>query len=170
MAKVTVQYIKSYYKTTTKDIEIPDEVDLDDAHNWIHENSVKLFEDDIASASLNFEDDEVNIIESEADFTVEDEDEQKQRIIDKINAIIEKYDDFTTADVEADSSPFLESEGKLCYLMEEFTIDGGRVYVYDPSSYTSEEIDKYDADYHDLSLSQVEYVLELAEKWAEYND
>lgn len=94
----------------------------------------------------------------------------KQFIIDEINDIIDEFGIFTTYDVEADSSPFIETKGKLTHLMEEFREGGGTVNVYDPHSYTSEEIDKYDEFYEDIHITQLEYILELAQRWAEINE
>ena len=99
-----------------------------------------------------------------------EEEEARQEIIDKINAIIEKHGDFSVSDVKAERSPQVEGDSELTHLMEDFTTDGGRVYVYDPTTRNSEVIDKYDADFEDLSLSQLEYTLGLAEKWIEYNE
>lgn len=99
------------------------------------------------------------------------EEDKKQVIIDEINAIIEKHGDFSITDVDADHSPYVEGKSNLSHLMEDFTTDGGRVFVYDPTARgNAEEIDRYDADFEDLSLSQLEYVLELAKKWVDYNE
>jgi len=92
---------------------------------------------------------------------------EKDIIIDEINDIIKKYGGFTIADVEADNSPFVEAKGKLVHLMEEFREGEGTVMVYDPHSYTSEQIDEYDEFYEDMHITQLQYILELAERWAE---
>lgn len=93
----------------------------------------------------------------------------KNTVINKINNICENYGDFTIYEVEADHSPYVPAKGKLTHLMEEFREGGGTVRAYDPSSYSSDEIDEYDEFYEELELSQLEYILELAEKWAEIN-
>ena len=94
----------------------------------------------------------------------------KQFIIDEINEIIKDYGSFTIADVEAESSPIAYSKGKLTHLMEEFRECGGTIYVYDPTSYSSDEIDEYDEFYEELEDTQLEYILELAQRWAEINE
>ena len=93
----------------------------------------------------------------------------KEITIDKINEIIKEYGTFTIADVNADHSPFIESKGKLTHLAEEFMDGTCVVVVYDPTSHSSDEIDKYDEFYVDVEESQLEYILELAEKWVEIN-
>ena len=98
------------------------------------------------------------------------EQQHRENIIDEINYIIRKHESFDIADVTADHSPCVNSEGKLVHLMECFYEGVGTVYVYDPTSYSSEEIDKYDEFYEELETSELEYILELANYWAEINE
>lgn len=91
----------------------------------------------------------------------------KDLIIEKIKEILKEYGSFTIADVEADHSPSLETKGKLVHLGEEFEHGNAIIYVYDPTSHSSDEIDKYDAFYSEFKEEQLEYILELAEKWVE---
>jgi len=93
----------------------------------------------------------------------------KDEIIEKINDIIKEHGSFTVANVEAESSPFLNRKGKLTHLAEEFMEGNCIVYVYDPSGHSSDEIDQYDEFYEEFEESQLEYILELAEKWEEQN-
>jgi hypothetical protein len=170
MKTIKVQYAKRYYKAVTKDVEVPE--DVEDVESWIHENSLELFEDDIASKSLDFEDDEVHILEGDVEHvSIKDSTDEaaEEKMIERINEIIEEYGDFTVADVEADHSPALDGVGKLSHLMEDFTLDGGTVYVYDPQDRSSDSLDKYDGAYEDLNETELKYVLQLAEKWVEYN-
>lgn len=95
--------------------------------------------------------------------------DKKEVIISKINEIIREYGSFTVADVEAESSPFLDVKGKLSHLAEEFMAGTCVIYVYDPSSHSSDEIDQYDEFYEEFSEKQLDYILELAEKWVEQN-
>lgn len=92
--------------------------------------------------------------------------DDRQAIISEINEIISEYGTFTVADVEAESSPFLDTKGKLTHLAEEFMEGSCVVYVYDPTSHSSEEIDTYDEFYEEFSEEQLKYILELAQKWA----
>lgn len=90
--------------------------------------------------------------------------------IEEINSIISEFGSFSLFDVDADHSPHLETKGKLTHLMEEFETDGGVVRVYDPTSYCSDEIDEYFENYCEVSDDQIEYILEIARKWAEQNE
>lgn len=96
--------------------------------------------------------------------------DDKQTIISEINEIIREYGSFTIADVEAESSPFLDTKGKLSHLAEEFMEGSCVVYVYDPTSHSSDEIDTYDEFYEEFSEEQLEYILELAQKWVEESE
>ena len=93
----------------------------------------------------------------------------KEITIDNINEIIKEYGTFSIAEVEADHSPFIESKGSLTHLAEEFMNGTCVVFVYDPTSHSSDEIDKYDEFYENFDETQLEYILELAEKWVEIN-
>lgn len=100
-----------------------------------------------------------------------EEDSKKEKVIDDINHYIEKHGEFTVADVHADRSPSVEVPGKLSHLMEEFREDQGRVCVYDPNARgNAEELDEYDEEYYQLPLSELEYILSLAKKWADINE
>lgn len=95
---------------------------------------------------------------------------EKDILINEINDITKEHGEFTIADVDADHSPYVESKGRLTHLMEEFREGGGTVRVYDPTSYSSDEIDEYDEFYEELEDEQLEYILELAQWWAEMNE
>tara|TARA_R110000796_G_scaffold58413_7_gene134981 strand:+ start:1033 stop:1311 length:279 start_codon:yes stop_codon:yes gene_type:complete len=85
----------------------------------------------------------------------------KENLIIEINANIREHGSFTVADVEADCSPIIEAKGRLTHLGEEFRDGDCTVYVYDPSSYDSTELDKYDEFYEAFDISQLELILEL---------
>lgn len=84
--------------------------------------------------------------------------------IDKTLAIIAEFGEFTVAEVEADHSPSFPSKGRLTHLVETFRTDGCEVFVYDPKSFSSDEIDQYDIAYEEIEEEQMDYILELAEK------
>lgn len=95
---------------------------------------------------------------------------KKELLIMEINEIIAEFGGFGVYDVEADHSPFINSKGRLSHLIEDFREGGGTVKVYDPSSHSSDEIDEYDVDYSEVKKSQLKYILELAQIWAEINE
>lgn len=112
---------------------------------------------------------QIMLIHSETQDPNEKVKTSKEVTIDKINEIIKEYGIFTITDVEADHSPFIESKGRLTHLAEEFMNGTCVVFIYDPTSHSSYEIDKYDEFYENFDETQLEYILELAEKWVEIN-
>lgn len=61
--KAKITYTKRYYKSTTKEVDVPDDVPSDEVEDWALENALELFEDEVTAADLNYEDDEVFIVE-----------------------------------------------------------------------------------------------------------
>src|SRR5258708_15583721 len=87
---------------------------------------------------------------------------KKQRLIEKILAIIAEHGSFSTADVQATSSPVVKTMGKdSCMLAERFGKNGVdcSIYVHE----TETETDT--VDYEDLTVSTLEEILWLAEDW-----
>lgn len=95
---------------------------------------------------------------------------ERELTIDAINNLIQEHGEFTIVDVDADHSPYVPTKGRLTHLMEEFREGGGTVRVYDPTSYSSDEIDEYGEFYEELEDEQLDYILELAQRWAEINE
>lgn len=85
---------------------------------------------------------------------------QKRTIIKKIKAIIKEHGDFTTADVNAESSPCVLSRKGRNELCESFTYDKVEVVTYDSND---EEIDSEQVLYEDLKKDVLEEILALAE-------
>lgn len=149
------------------------------------ETLLKLREDKILNESDRDDlEGVVNLIDGVQDWAVDDQGVAEELVfpdgqaeaynqgiaIDEINSIVEKYGEFSVADVDADHSPYVDANGELSHLMERFREHQGTVYVYDLSSHSSDELDEYDEDYYNLSNSQLEYVLELARKFKEINE
>lgn len=87
---------------------------------------------------------------------------QKRTIIKKIQAIIKEHGDFTTAEINAESSPCVSSKRGRNELCESFNYDKVEVVTYDRSD---EEIDSDDVLYEDLKKDVLEEILFLAEIW-----
>lgn len=91
---------------------------------------------------------------------------ENMNTIEKIKAIIQEYGSFTTAEVEAESSPFYGSLGKFLGLIENFGAEHCEVVVY--KSGDSEELDMFQVPYEDfLEKETLEEILELCERWKE---
>ena len=88
--------------------------------------------------------------------------EQKRTIIKKIKAIIREHGDFTTAEINAESSPSVSSKKGRNELCESFSFDGVEVVTYDKDD---EEIDSETVSYESLSKDIIEEIYILAEMY-----
>ena len=88
----------------------------------------------------------------------------KKDIISKIKTIIEKCGTFSTADVEATSSPVVATIGKnTSQLAERFNNSGVNAVTYVHETETDSESIKYE----DLTTDTLSDILELAKEWEE---
>lgn len=91
---------------------------------------------------------------------------ENQIIIKKIKEIIETFGSFTTADLEAEVSPCIDSIGDGSYkLLEEFNVDDVRADSYEQDENTSQAYIGYDT----IETDTLKDILNLAELWAEKN-
>lgn len=87
---------------------------------------------------------------------------QKRTVIKNINKIIVKFGSFTTADVEANSSPCIATLGKDTHqLIEEFGEHKVTAFIYVHETVVNEEY----ISYEDLDKDTLEEILLLAEIW-----
>jgi hypothetical protein len=84
-------------------------------------------------------------------------------LIVQIREIINKYGEFSTLQATADTSPCFCVQGGLTHLVEDFSLEGAKVYVYSGE----EVIDKYDICYTDLDDEQLRQIVAIGEKWKE---
>lgn len=87
---------------------------------------------------------------------------QKRTLIKNINKIIVKFGSFTTADVEADSSPCIASLGKDTHQLAEAF---GEHKVTAITYIHETEVDEDYISYQDLSKDVLLEILRLAEDW-----
>ena len=86
----------------------------------------------------------------------------KKEIIKKIKSIINEFGGFTTAEVEAESSPCVASLGSsTCQLAESFYIDKVETIIYVDEEESSNEY----IPYEDLKKNVLEEILVLAKRW-----
>jgi hypothetical protein len=72
---------------------------------------------------------------------------EKELIIESIKEIIKEHGSFTTADLQAESSPIIKSIGKnIVQLAERFNLNG----VEATSNVHDNEVEKEDITYEDL--------------------
>lgn len=91
----------------------------------------------------------------------------KKDIIKKIKAIIADYGAFTTADVEAMSSPVIKTLGKdTCQLAERFDLHKVEAVIYVHESETGSDY----ISYEDLDKNTLTEILSLAKDWKDLNE
>jgi hypothetical protein len=87
----------------------------------------------------------------------------KNLVIERIQAIIIKFDSFTTAEINADCDIDVSSNNRNIKLANKFFYDKANVEVYDVDGQFI--ISEYYLSYRDMSLEQLQEVLEYAEQW-----
>lgn len=86
----------------------------------------------------------------------------KELIIESIKAIIAEYGSFTTADVEATSSPVINSMSKDCHeLGERFDMNGVNTIIYVHETESGGGF----VNYEELDENTLEEILLLAQDW-----
>jgi len=87
---------------------------------------------------------------------------KKEPLSKRIKAIIKEFGNFTTADVQAQSSPSIASLGGTNQLAESFNYDKAEIVTYDRND---EEVGNDNILYEDLKKDVLEEILALAEDW-----
>ena len=88
---------------------------------------------------------------------------EKQEIINKIQSIIEKYGTFHIGEVDGANGICVNEMGKFVGLAEYFNRTSVEVKVYEPESFSSDEIDSYELNYIDLTIEVLEEILFVAD-------
>lgn len=88
---------------------------------------------------------------------------QKRTIIKRIKSIIEKHGTFSIGEVEGADGICVSEMGNFVALAEHFNSTTIDVSVYDPNSFSSDEIDSYELTYEELSKETLEEILFVAE-------
>jgi hypothetical protein len=87
----------------------------------------------------------------------------KHKKIKKIQAIIERYGTFSIGEVEGANGICVNEMGKFVALAEYFGTTNVEVKIYEPSSFSSDEIDSYELGYSELTFEVLEEILFVAE-------
>ena len=88
---------------------------------------------------------------------------EKQEIINKIQSIIDKYGTFHIGEVDGANGICVNEMGKFVGLAEYFNRTSVEVKVYEPESFSSDEIDSYELNYIDLTIEVLEEILFTAD-------
>jgi hypothetical protein len=88
---------------------------------------------------------------------------EKQEIINKIQSIIEKYGTFHIGEVDGANGICVNEMGKFVGLAEYFNRTSVEVKVYEPESFSSDEIDSYELTYDELTIEVLKEILFVAD-------
>lgn len=88
---------------------------------------------------------------------------QKRTIIKRIKAIIQNHGSFSIGEVEGAEGICVSEMGNFVALVEYFNSTTIDVSVYEPNSFSSDEIDSYELTYEELSKETLEEILFVAE-------
>lgn len=91
---------------------------------------------------------------------------EKTEIIKRITDIIKNFGCFSVGELEHETNGVVVGElGKFVGVAEFFNEDHADVNVYEPSSFSSDEIDSYEERYEDLSEEVLQEILLICEHW-----
>jgi hypothetical protein len=88
---------------------------------------------------------------------------EKQEIINKIRSIVVNYGSFSIGEVDGANGICVNEMGRFVALAEYFNSTTIEVKVYDPSSFSSDEVDSYELTYDELSIEVLEEILFTAD-------
>jgi hypothetical protein len=91
---------------------------------------------------------------------------EKEIVISKIQDILVQWGEFGIGEVDGeDVSPCVSSHGNFTDLAEHFNNTGVSVFVYNPSSHSSDPIDDYNLEYDELELDVLQEILLITERY-----
>ena len=92
---------------------------------------------------------------------------EKTEIIKRITDIIKNFGCFSIGELEEhETNGVVVGElGKFVGIAEFFNEDHTDINVYEPSSFSSDEIDSYEEQYEDLSEEVLQEILLICEHW-----
>jgi hypothetical protein len=91
---------------------------------------------------------------------------EKTEIIKRISDITKTFGGFYVNELDIESNGVVVGElGKFVGVAEFFGTDKCEVNVYEPSSFSSDEIDSYDEQYENLSEDILNEILFICEQW-----
>ena len=91
---------------------------------------------------------------------------EKLKLIDRITDIIKLNGGFSVGEFDDDTNGVVVSElGKFVGIAEYFNEDYSDIKIYDPSSFSSDEVDSFEMKYEEMDESILQLILPICEKW-----
>jgi hypothetical protein len=87
-------------------------------------------------------------------------------IIKRITDIIKNFGCFSVGELEYETNGVVVGQlGKFVGVAEFFNKDHADINVYEPSSFSSDEVDSYEMKYEEMSLEILKEVVFICEQW-----
>lgn len=91
---------------------------------------------------------------------------KKTEIIKRITNIVNDFGCFSVGELEHETNGVVVGElGNFVGIAEFFTKDHADINVYEPSSFSSDEVDSYKTKYAEMSEDVLQEILLICEHW-----
>ena len=91
---------------------------------------------------------------------------EKLELINSITNIVKEYGGFSVGEIEGETSGVVVSElGKFVGIAEYFNEDYSDINIYDPASFSSDEIDSFKMKYDEMDENTLQEILLICEKY-----
>ena len=97
---------------------------------------------------------------------------EKSELINRITNIVKEYGGFSVGEIEEETNGVVVSElGKFVGIAEYFNEDCAIINIYEPTSFSSDEVDSFEMKYEEMDENILQQILLICEKWEEmYNN
>ena len=96
---------------------------------------------------------------------------EKSELINRITNIVKEYGGFSVGEIEGETSGVVVSElGKFVGIAEYFDRDYATINIYEPTSFSSDEVDSFEMKYEEMDENILQQILPICEKWEEMCD
>ena len=91
---------------------------------------------------------------------------KKLELINRITNIVKEYGGFSVGEIGEETGGVVVSElGKFVGIAEYFNEDYSDIKIYDPSSFSSDEVDSFEMKYEEMDDNVLQEILLICEKW-----
>ena len=91
---------------------------------------------------------------------------EKLKLIDRITDIIKLNGGFSVGELDDDTNGVVVSElGKFVGIAEYFNEDCATINIYEPTSFSSDEVDNFEMKYEEMDDNVLQEILLICEKW-----
>lgn len=96
---------------------------------------------------------------------------EKSELINRITNIVKEYGGFSVGEIEEETGGVVVSElGKFVGIAEHFNEDCAIINIYEPTSFSSDEVDSFEMKYEEMDENILQQILPICEKWEEMCD